>query len=154
MNMLIVGAAALPLMMGVASGAETLTDAQLDQISAGALGGDLSAILCPICITSSSIATSMTTNGVTVTTRAANSSSGSGGSTGGSGGSTGGGGGSTGGSGGSTGGGGGSTGGSGGSTGGNGGSPGGTSPAVPSVTLPGNLVSVITASTGFAPALH
>ena len=126
MNMLIVGAAALPLMMGVASGAETLNDAQLDQISAGDLGGDLSAILCPIFITSSSIATSMTTNGVTVTTSAANSSGGSGGSAGGSGG----------------------------STGGNGGSPGGTSPALPSVTLPGNLVSVITASTGFPPALH
>jgi hypothetical protein len=122
MNKLVFGLAALPLMMGIASAAEPLNDVQLDQISAG----DLPAIACPICISSSSNATSMTTNGVTVTSTGSSTGGGTGGSTGGSGGSTG------------------------------GSSTGGTTPATssPVVTLPANLVSIVTTTTGFAPMLH
>jgi hypothetical protein len=130
MNKLVFGLAALPFFLRIAAAAEPLTDVQMDEITAG----DLPAITCTSCISSSSTATSMTTNGITVTTSVGSTTGGNDGSTGNSGG---------------------STGNNGGSTGNNGGSIGGTTPApVPTVTLPANLVSIITAATGFGPVLH
>jgi len=77
MNKLLMGVAALPLMTGVASAAETLSDVQLDRVSAGAAAStstNLSSLLnlsltinCPVasCITSSASNNSTTTNGIT-----------------------------------------------------------------------------------------
>jgi hypothetical protein len=143
MKKLLFGLAALPFLAGIASAADRLSDAQMDRITAGEL--PTLTIDCPACISSSSNNTSITTNGVTVATNSSGATGGSGGSTGGSGGATGGSGGSTGGSGGSTGDTGGSTGGSASTS---------ETPLVLKVALPSNLVSIITATTGFSPVLR
>ena len=61
MKKLLFALAAMPFVTGIASGAERLSDAQMVQITAGALPD----IICPSCLSASSMSTS--TNGVTQT---------------------------------------------------------------------------------------
>src|SRR5579883_1653633 len=118
MQRLLLAVAAIPFVAGIASAAESLTNAQLDQVTAGGLP----LISCASCITSSSSATSTTTNGVTIITGTSSTTGGGSGSGSGSG----------------------SNGGSG--SGSGGGTPFGGTPSTtaPAVTLPSNLVTIVT----------
>ncbi|HJU19087.1 MAG TPA: hypothetical protein VJ770_21740 [Stellaceae bacterium] len=82
MKTLLIGLAALPLLTGVASAADLLSNTQMDRVTAGAFEVPTITINCPGCVSASSGQTSSTTNGTTtVTTSGGNPTSSNGGST-------------------------------------------------------------------------